>query len=91
MASSGMTKRSDGIIAHHTTHTRFKCRFCGAVLPAWLPVVKRPNGAMLLYHLGQNHPDRVKAYLDQMPSDENHDRVVVQAFAGVKDREREKP
>jgi hypothetical protein len=34
---------------------RYRCRFCGALLPAWLPVAKRPEGAMLLYHLGQHH------------------------------------
>jgi len=35
---------------------RFKhdrCRFCGHVLPAWLPVAKQPDGAMLLGHLGR--------------------------------------
>jgi hypothetical protein len=49
-----------------TTRKRFKCRFCGHVLPAWLPVAKRPDGAMLLYHLGQHHPDQVGPYLDRM-------------------------
>jgi hypothetical protein len=32
---------------------RYRCRFCGVVLPAWLPVAKRPESSMLLYHLGQ--------------------------------------
>jgi hypothetical protein len=36
---------------------RLKCRSCGQVLPAWLPVAKRPEGSMLLYHLSQHHPD----------------------------------
>jgi hypothetical protein len=31
----------------------------GRVLPGWLPAAKRPNGAMLLAHLGQQHPDQV--------------------------------
>jgi len=49
-----------------TTRKRFKCRFCGAVLPAWLPIAKRPEGSMLLYHLGQQHPDQVGPYLERM-------------------------
>jgi hypothetical protein len=35
---------------------RYRCRFCGAVLPAWLPVAREPNGSMLLHHLSQQHP-----------------------------------
>jgi hypothetical protein len=49
-----------------TTNKRFKCLFCGHVLPAWLPVPKRPEGSMLLYHLGQHHPDQVRPYLERM-------------------------
>jgi hypothetical protein len=30
---------------------RFRYPFCGATLPAWLSVAKRPDGVMLLYHL----------------------------------------
>jgi hypothetical protein len=36
------------------------------MLPAWLPVTKRPKGAMLLYRLSQRHPDPVGPYLDRM-------------------------
>jgi hypothetical protein len=36
----------------------FRCHFCGQLLPAWLPVPKRPNGAMLLHHLSQQNPNR---------------------------------
>ena len=36
---------------------RYRCRFCGLKLNAWLSVAKRPEGSMLLYHLGQDHPD----------------------------------
>jgi hypothetical protein len=61
----------------------FKCRYCGAVLPAWIPVFNEPDGAMLLHHLGQDHPDQVKAYLDQMHTDEDIDRVVLQAYEVV--------
>jgi hypothetical protein len=48
------------------TSNRFKCKFCGALLPAWLPVAKRPEGAMLLYHLSQRHPDQMAPYLGWM-------------------------
>jgi hypothetical protein len=65
------------------THPRYRCKFCQAELPAWIPVFNEPNGAMLLHHLGQDHPGEVKAYLDQMHTDEDHDRVVVQAFEEV--------
>ena len=27
---------------------------------------KRPDGTMLLYHLGQHHPDEVGPYLERM-------------------------
>jgi hypothetical protein len=36
-------------------HRRYRCRFCGAELPAWLPVAQRPDGALLLGHLSQHH------------------------------------
>jgi hypothetical protein len=55
---------------------RYRCRYCGAVLPAWYPVPGSPNGAMLLQHLSALHPDKVTYYLDQMRTDDDHDRVV---------------
>jgi hypothetical protein len=44
---------------------RYRCRVCGLELPAWLPVAKRPEGSMLLYHLGQRHLDQAGPYLAQ--------------------------
>lgn len=38
-----------------TPYPRYRCRFCGLELPAWLPVAKAPNGAMLLMHLSPRH------------------------------------
>jgi hypothetical protein len=38
-----------------TPRKRFQCKFCGVILPAWLPAAKCPNGAMLLAHLSQHH------------------------------------
>jgi hypothetical protein len=49
---------------------RYRCPFCGHVLPAWLPVTQRPNGAMLLHHLSQSHPDQVGPYLRRMEAGE---------------------
>ena len=51
-----------------TSHpqTRDRCRVCGLDLPAWLPVAKRPEASMRLYHLGQQHMDQLKPYLTRM-------------------------
>jgi hypothetical protein len=66
-------------------HRRYRCCYCGQLLPVWLPAAQAVDGAMLLDHLGQQHPDQVGAYLDQMPTDDDHDRVVVQAYDVVED------
>ena len=58
---------------------RYRCRYCGAILPAWLPVAKRPEGSMLLYHLSQQHPDEVGPYLDRMAADEDIGTVAAEA------------
>jgi cell wall assembly regulator SMI1 len=70
---------------------QYRCRSCGAVLPAWLPVFQEPNGAMLLSYLAQDHPDQVGQYLAQMHTDEDHDRVVGQAFEVMEDPAPESP
>jgi hypothetical protein len=49
---------------------RYRCRFCAALLPAWLPVAKRPNGAMLLNHLAAMHPDQVGPSLRRMATED---------------------
>jgi hypothetical protein len=69
--------------ANMATSKRFKCPFCGRVLPAWLPAAQAPDGALLLYHLSAMHPDQVGHYLDRMPTDDDHDRVVVEAYEVV--------
>jgi hypothetical protein len=60
-------------------HKHDRCRYSGAVLPAWLPVAKQPEGSMLLYHLGQQHPDKVGPYLERMRT-ECIATVVVEAY-----------
>ena len=29
-------------------YPRYRCRYCGVVFNAWLPVARKPDGAMLL-------------------------------------------
>jgi hypothetical protein len=57
------------------TQKCYRCRFCGALLPAWLAWAKAPNGALLLGHLSQQHPDQVWTYLARMQSNEDIARV----------------
>jgi hypothetical protein len=48
---------------------RYSCRYCGTVLRAWLPVAKRPESSMLIYHLGQHHLEAVGPYLRRMETE----------------------
>jgi hypothetical protein len=66
---------------------RYRCRYCGALLPAWLPVAKRPEGSMLLYHLSQDYPDEVGPYLQRMET-ECISTMIVEAFEVVGDKTR---
>jgi hypothetical protein len=68
------------------THRRYRCRYCGRVLPAWLPVARRPDGAMLLGHLSQQHPDQVGPYLERMRT-EDIATVAAEAFEVVEEDE----
>jgi hypothetical protein len=43
-------------------------------------VTQAPNGAMLLNHLAAMHRDRVGQYLARMRTDEDHNRVIVEAY-----------
>jgi hypothetical protein len=54
---------------------RYRYWFCGSLLNAWLPAAREPDGAFLLGHLAQHHSDQVTAYLDQMRTDDDHNRV----------------
>jgi hypothetical protein len=68
-----------------TPHRRYRCRYCGAELPAWLPVFNAPDGAMLLDHLSAMHPNQVGQYLKRMCSDDDHARVIVEAHELVEE------
>lgn len=68
-----------------TTHRRYRCRCCEAVLPAWYPVTGEPNGAMLLHHIAQAHPAELRPYLDQRHTTDDIAPVIVQAFEAVEE------
>jgi hypothetical protein len=52
-----------------TTQRRYRCIFCGAALPGWLPMPKRPDGVMLLGYLKQ-HPDQIGPCLERMRNED---------------------
>ena len=45
---------------------RYRCRYCGAMLNAYLPWAQAPNSALLLGHLGQQHLGQLWPYLTRM-------------------------
>jgi hypothetical protein len=49
---------------------RYRCRYCGLELLAWLLVAKRPERSLLLHHLSQSHPDQVGPYLARMATED---------------------
>jgi hypothetical protein len=63
---------------------RYRCRYCGRELPAWLPVAKRPNGTMLLNHLSTIHPTEGGPYLERMRT-ENIATVATEAYEVVEE------
>jgi hypothetical protein len=62
-----------------TTRRRYRCTLCGCELPAWLPVAKRPDGAMLLHHLAQDHPDQIPGYVERT----NAGQAIADAAAAI--------
>lgn len=67
------------------TTPRFLCCFCAALLPTWFLVPRpgRPDGAMLLHHLGRQHPVQVGHYLAQMQTTSDIATVALQGFEVV--------
>jgi hypothetical protein len=53
---------------------RYRCRSCGFNFPAARPVTQEPNGALLLNHLSQQHPNQERPCLE---------RMVVEAYEGI--------
>jgi hypothetical protein len=64
----------------------YRGRYCGVFLPAWLPVAKRPNGAMLLQHLSAMHLTEVGPYLERMRTEEIA-TVAAEAYEVVEENE----
>jgi hypothetical protein len=52
-----------------------------AQLLAWLPAAQAPDGALLLQHLSQQHPDQVGPYLDRMRHTDEIAPVAAEAYA----------
>jgi hypothetical protein len=51
------------------TRKRYRCRYCGTHLNAWLPWAKAPNSALLLGHLAQQHMEQLRPYLARMETE----------------------
>jgi hypothetical protein len=67
-------------------HEGCRCRFCGTHFNAWLPVVKRPDAAMLLGHLSQDHNDQLGPYLKRMRT-EDIATVAAEAYEVIEEDE----
>jgi dissimilatory sulfite reductase (desulfoviridin) alpha/beta subunit len=66
------------------TRKRYRCRYCGTHLNAYLPWAKAPNSALLLGHLGQQHLKEVGPYLQRMET-ESIDQVLSELFEVVEE------
>jgi hypothetical protein len=47
-----------------------RCRLCGRTLPAWLPMARHPESAMLLHHLEDLHPGASGPSLARMATED---------------------
>jgi hypothetical protein len=61
-----------------------RCRFCG-ITPSACPglPLSEPNGAMLLHHMSQSHPAKLRPYLAQMEHSDDSTAIIVQAYEVV--------
>jgi hypothetical protein len=67
----------------------YRCRFYGMMLPAWLPVLQKPDGAVLLGQLSRQHPTELGPFLEQMHTPEDLAPVVAQADERLEDHQPE--
>jgi hypothetical protein len=65
---------------------QLRCRSCQAVLPGWLRVQNRPDGAMLLTHVSAMHQDQVGPYRRRMET-EDIGTVAMVAFKRVEEQD----
>jgi hypothetical protein len=63
-----------------TTRQRYRCIYCGVLLPGWLAWAKAPESAILLGHLSQQHSDQVGVYLDRMRGSEDLGAIAAEAY-----------
>jgi hypothetical protein len=63
---------------------RYRCKYCGLDLPAWLPVMQEPDGPMLVRHLSAMHPTEVGSYLARRRTEAI--ATVAEAYAVVEDQ-----
>jgi hypothetical protein len=66
---------------------RYRCRFCGAMLNAYLPWAKAPNSALLLGHLAQQHMDQLRPYLRRMEAGEDIADTAAEGYEVVEEDE----
>jgi hypothetical protein len=69
-------------------HIRYRCRYCGLLLPAWLPWAQAPNGATLLGHLGESHPDQVGAYLARIHTTDELAAIAAEGYERIEIEDR---
>jgi hypothetical protein len=72
---------TEGSMTPPQAHRHYRCRVCGMTLPAWLPVLQKPDGVMLLGHLSQYYPTKLGPYLEWIRT-EDITTVAARAFGG---------
>jgi len=70
------------MVSEPLSRRRYRCRFCGTHLNAYLPWAKAPNSALLLGHLAQQHMHQLRPYLTRMET-ECIDRVLNELYAMI--------
>jgi hypothetical protein len=64
---------------------RYRCRYCGLELPAWLPAFQEPDGTRLLQHVSASHPKAMGAYRARIHSTTDVTPVMLEAYDVVED------
>ena len=67
---------------------RYRCRYCGVLLPGWLAWCQAPDGAMLLGHLGHAHRDQVRAYLARIHTTDELAAIAAEGYERIEIEDR---
>jgi hypothetical protein len=67
------------------TPKRYRCRFCGIVLPAWYDVPGEPNGTMLFQHMSQAHHNELRPFRDRIERTDDITRIILEAYEEVEE------